>query len=101
MAASNTPMSPVTGRRPSPASAAWKSAKDLGIGLGRIAAVEELEAGLEVFAAGPSPRLLPAEDRPEIGVARGLGPVGHVRLHDRHGEVGPQHHLAPVGVAVV
>ena len=42
--------------------------------------------------------VLLAKHLAHIGIARGVGAVGHMGLHHGHGEVRPQHHLAAQGV---
>ena len=94
-AAIRMPMSPVAGRRFRPASRSAEQGEHLGIRRLGGGAVEDLIPHLQVFAApGPSAVLL-AEHLAQIGIARRVRPVRHVRLHHRHGEVGAQHHLAP------
>ena len=68
----------------------------LGVVRRRIAGLEDLEARLQVLARPVRAELLPPPDRPAIDVARRLGAGVHVQPHDRHGEVGAQHHLRPL-----
>ena len=72
--------------------------EDLGIRDFRGGAVEDLVADLQVLAGPARAAHLLAENLAQIGIAGGVGAVGHVGLHDRHGEVGAQHHLALEGV---
>jgi hypothetical protein len=91
-------MSPVTARAGQGPRAPGKQRENLRIGARGIAPVEELEAQLQVFRRTARAHGLLAEDLAQIGVARGFRPVLGMHLDDRHGEVGAQHHLAPVGV---
>ena len=65
----------------------------LGVVRRRVAGLEDLEARLQVLPRPVRARLLPPPDRPAVDVARRLGAGVHVQPHDRHGEVGAQHHL--------
>ncbi len=39
-----------------------------------------------------------AENFAHVAVTRWLRPVRHMALHHGHGEIGPQHHFAAIGV---
>ena len=68
--------------------------ENLGIRCCRIGAVKDLESGLEIFAGAFGIVFLSPEHLACIGIASGLGPVRHMHLNDRHGEIGAQHLLA-------
>ncbi len=72
--------------------------EDLGIGAFGIFTREDLVTHLKIFGFSGGQVFLLAEDLAHVAVAGGLRAVGHVHLHDRHGEVRAQHHLAVQGV---
>ncbi len=57
--------------------------EDLGIGLGRALAREDLVAHLQIFAGPGLEVILLAKDLAPVAVAGGFGAMGHVHLHDR------------------
>ena len=93
-AAIRRPISPVAARKPSGASASAISAKTSASARGRVGAVEQLVAHLDIFRRAVRGLFLRAEHLAGIGVARRLGAVVHVHLHHRHGEIRAQHRLA-------
>ena len=94
IAASTSPRSPVTSSTGASPSASTISPSTSASWRRRIAGLEDLEARpAGTRAAGPSPNVLPPPDRPAVDVARRLRAGVHVQPHDRHGEVGAQHHL--------
>ena len=96
IAASTSPRSPVTSSTGASPERRGDQPEHLGVVRRGVAGVEDFEARLQVFARPVRAELLPPPDRPAIDVARRLGAGVHVQPHDRHGEVGAQHHLRPL-----
>ena len=65
-----------------------------GIGRRRVDTGKDLKANLDIVVGAVRVMLLSPKDLSRIGIARRLGPMGHMHLHHRYGEIGAQHLLS-------
>ena len=68
--------------------------KHFGVTRRRVLAVKHLIADLHIFIGARRIIFLPPENFTRIGITRRFRPMGHMHLHHRHREIGPQHLFA-------